>query len=409
MRRLAGFIGFFLVTVCLFIAPQAALAQTGTPTPAGPSGVSGVSTLTPVVMATPQGVSISTPYPLLVLGVGEVANLDLTLRANPSDVVKLVMKEQPQGWTVTFRGGGQIVEGAYVEAGVDTSVQMQIEQPQNVTAGSYNFVVQAVGKSGSSDLSITLTIKDKLPPKLTMTTDLPTLKGSPSTTFNYNLTLTNAGEDDLNVTMVADAPNNFTVNFSLTGQNVTSFPLNAHATKTINVALQPNADIPAGNYTAKITAQGGPASASLDLSAEVSGQATLALSTSDGLLSGQATLGQTTPIKIVLSNTGSASASQITMSASSPAGWKVDFSPTQVVEVPAGQQVEVNANITPSDQAIAGDYQVTFTASPAGGTSKSIDFRVTVVTSTLWGLVGILLIGVAVVVVAAAVLRFGRR
>ncbi len=401
MRRLAGFIGFFLILTCLFASPQAALAQTAAPT--------SVPVSTPAETALPQGVSISTPYPLLVLGIGEVANLDLTLRANPSDVIKLQMKEQPQDWTVTFRGGGQIVEGAYVEAGVDTSVQMQIEQPQNVAAGSYNFVVEATGKSGSADLSINLTIKDKLPPKLTMTTDLPTLKGSPTTTFNYSLTLTNAGEDDLNVTMAADASNNFTVNFSLTGQDVTSFPLSAHATKTINVSLQPGADLPAGNYTAKITAQGGLASASLDLSAEVTGQANLGLSTSDGLLSGKATLGQTTPIKIVLSNTGSASASQITMSASAPAGWKVDFSPAQVAEVPAGQQVEVNANITPTDQAIAGDYQVTITASPAGGASKSVDYRVTVVTSTLWGLVGVVLIAVAVVVVAAAVLRFGRR
>ncbi len=401
MRRLAGFIGFFFILTSLFASPQAVLAQTATPT--------SVPAPTPAEAQLPQGVSISTPYPLLVLGLGEVANLDLTLRANPSDVIKLQMKEQPQDWTVTFRGGGQIVEGAYVEAGVDTSVQMQIEQPQDVAAGSYNFVVEATGKSGSADLSITLTIKDKLPPKLTMTTDLPTLKGSPTTTFNYSLTLTNAGEDDLNVTMAADAPNNFTVNFSLTGQDVTSFPLSAHATKTINVSLQPGAELPAGNYTAKITAQGGLASASLDLSAEVTGQATLGLSTSDGLLSGKATLGQTTPIKIVLSNTGSASASQITMSASAPAGWKVDFSPAQVAEVPAGQQVEVNANITPTDQAIAGDYQVTITASPVGGASKSVDYRVTVVTSTLWGLVGVLLIAVAVVVVAAAVLRFGRR
>jgi uncharacterized membrane protein len=401
MRRLAGFIGIFLVIACLLIAPQAVEAQTSTPTP--------VPTAVPVVISAPQGVSISTPYPLLVLGVGEVANLDLTLRSNPSDVVKLQMKEQPQGWTITFRGGGQIVEGAYVEAGLDTSVQMQIEQPQNVAAGDYNFVVQAVGKSGSAELPLTLTVKEKLPPKLTMTTDLPTLKGSPTTTFSYNVTLTNEGEDDLNVTMSADAPNSFQVSFTLTGQDVTSFPLNAHATKSLSVSLKPNSDIPAGSYSAKITAQGGPASATLDLSAEVTGQATLSLSTSDGRLSGQATLGQTTPIQFILSNTGSASASQINLSSNAPAGWKVEFSPAQVAEVPAGQEVQITANITPTDQAVAGDYQVTLTASPADGSSKSVDFRITVVTSTLWGLVGLLLIAVAVGVVAAAVLRFGRR
>lgn len=44
-----------------------------------------------------------------------------------------------------------------------------------------------------------------------------------------------------------------------------------------------------------------------------------------------------------------------------------------------------------------------------GGVSKSADFRITVLTSTLWGVVGIALIAVAVMVVGLAVVRFGRR
>ena len=59
--------------------------------------------------------------------------------------------------------------------------------------------------------------------------------------------------------------------------------------------------------------------------------------------------------------------------------------------------------------AVAGDYMLTITARPQDGSSKSVDFRITVLTSTLWGVAGIGLIAVAVGVVALAVGRFGRR
>lgn len=51
---------------------------------------------------------------------------------------------------------------------------------------------------------------------------------------------------------------------------------------------------------------------------------------------------------------------------------------------------------------------VTLRAS-AGSASASADYRVTVQTSTLWGLVGIVLVALAVGVVGFAVSRYGRR
>jgi uncharacterized membrane protein len=97
------------------------------------------------------------------------------------------------------------------------------------------------------------------------------------------------------------------------------------------------------------------------------------------------------------------------MSATKPSGWSIEFDPKEIDEIPAGDQAEVTAKIRPAAKAVAGDYMVTIRASAEGGTSDSTDFRITVLTSTLWGVVGIALIAVAVGVVALAVLRFGRR
>jgi uncharacterized membrane protein len=65
--------------------------------------------------------------------------------------------------------------------------------------------------------------------------------------------------------------------------------------------------------------------------------------------------------------------------------------------------------LTPASRAIAGDYQTTIRAASAGGLSESANFRITVLTSTVWGAVGIGVIAVALLVVVFAVARFGRR
>ncbi len=71
--------------------------------------------------------------------------------------------------------------------------------------------------------------------------------------------------------------------------------------------------------------------------------------------------------------------------------------------------MEVKATIIPAEKAVAGDYMVTIKAKPIEGARETADFRITVTTSTLWGVAGIALVAVAVGVVAIAVTRFGRR
>jgi uncharacterized membrane protein len=52
---------------------------------------------------------------------------------------------------------------------------------------------------------------------------------------------------------------------------------------------------------------------------------------------------------------------------------------------------------------------VTTIRAAARGESASANFRVTVTTSTMWGIAGVGIIGVALLVMVGAVARFGRR
>ena len=57
---------------------------------------------------------------------------------------------------------------------------------------------------------------------------------------------------------------------------------------------------------------------------------------------------------------------------------------------------------------IAGDYVANINAN-GDGVSQSEEFRVTVNTSTIWGIVGLIVIAIAVIILVLAVLRYGRR
>jgi uncharacterized membrane protein len=95
------------------------------------------------------------------------------------------------------------------------------------------------------------------------------------------------------------------------------------------------------------------------------------------------------------------------MTASSPTGWKVEFD-TPSVTVPAGKEVQVVAHVTPSSDAIAGDYVTTFKATAPVATAEA-DVRVTIQTSLLWGIVGIGLIALVLIGLWWTFQRYGRR
>jgi len=393
MRRPWSIIPLLTLILSLLNVPAPAMAQAGQPSTPSPE------------------LTLFTSYPSLVIGMDESVNFVLKLRAETSpQTARLEMQEVPEGWTATFKGGGKIIQAAYVEPGNDVSVTLKLEPPSDVAAGTYHFVVIARSEEAKVTLPLEVTIKEKVPPRLSFKTDLPVLFGSRSTKFRFNVTLKNEGDEDLTVNLTAEAPDGFLVKFKTGGKEVTSLPLEANQSKRLDVEAQVFADIPAGEYPFTVRAQGNGVETSLTLTAKVTGTPDISVTAPDGRLSGRAYAGRETSFKIIVRNTGSAPAHGVKLSATEPAGWTVEFDPKEIPEIPAEHQVEVTVKIKPSDKAVAGDYMVTIRARPEESVAtEKVDFRITVLTSTLWGLVGVGLIAVAVIVVALAVMRFGRR
>jgi uncharacterized membrane protein len=359
----------------------------------------------------PGNLTISTAFPSMVVGIGETVTLNMDIHSASSQVVNLDLSNLPKDWTAEFRGDGRIIRSVYVVAGTPSTVELRVTPPDTVAAGTYDFNVVAKDASETSQFPVEFIVKDRAPARLTFETDYPTIRGGSDAAFTFSVNLKNEGDDDLSVSLVADAPKELAVTFKSSGKDITNLPtdIKAGSSERIDISAEPLTSLPVGTYPFKVTAQSDTVSADIQLTAEVIGQPDLTLTTSDGRLSGTAYLNRTNPIKLVLRNTGNSPAAGVKLSASAPAGWTVTLNPDTVVEVPAADQVEVTADVKPADNAISGDYIITFNAQPNESPSKSSDFRITVETSTLWGIVGIALIAVAVAIVGMAVTRFGRR
>jgi uncharacterized membrane protein len=359
-----------------------------------------------------QGLWLTTPFPELTAEAGSEITMTLRL-ANvglPPQRVSFDVSGLPQGWSWEIDGGGQAVGAAI--AGPDETVELTLEvtPPADADVGQYDFTVTGEADGQSLRLPIALRLTEAEPARLTLEPTLPALRGSVRSTFDFQVAITNEGRDDTVVNLLAQAPAGFEVTFKQRygSQELTSLPVAAGKTENITVSVSPAENTPAGQYPVLIRAASESATGDAQLLMDVTGRPTLSLSGPEGRLSGEAVAGEQRSFTFTLANTGTAAARSVSMSASPPSGWTVTFEPDEIDELQPGQRVEVSVGITPSDKAIAGDYVVPVRAN-GDGVSDNASFRVTVTTSTVWGIVGLGVIAAAVVVLAVAVTRYGRR
>ncbi|SON58404.1 NPCBM-associated, NEW3 domain of alpha-galactosidase [Hartmannibacter diazotrophicus] len=359
-----------------------------------------------------SGVWLTTPYPDITESLGAPFTIDFSLvnkDRSPSEYT-FSLDGLPDGWTYEIDGGGKKVAAAMVGPNDSRNLSLKLTPPADAKAGAYDITL--TGKSSGDTLSVPLKIAlaEPNPASLTIEPKLPALRGSAKSSFDYQLTLKNDSPADTVVNLAADAPAGFQTSFkeAYGSQELTSIPIKANSTKDIKLSVSPPQDADAGSYPVTVEARGDKASGTSQLELDVTGQPSLMLTGPGARLSGTAVAGKERSFKFTVSNAGTAPAEQVHLAANAPSGWEVDFAPKELPALAAGAKQEVEMRLTPSDKAIAGDYMVSV-RSNAKGASDHADFRVTVETSTLWGIAGVGVIGSALLVLALAVTRYGRR
>jgi uncharacterized membrane protein len=359
------------------------------------------------------GVFLTTRFPALTVKAGETATVDLSVHNYklPPQQLSVSVPEVASGWKATILGGGQPIGAVEVAPDAEERLQLRLEPPAGTGAGDYQFTVEAKGNGVDQKLPVTVTVGKEVPAKLKLTTNFPDLRGTATTAFKYRVTVTNDSGRDATINLSADAPKNFQATFTeaFGSQQLTSIPIEAGKSKDLDASLTLPRETPAGDYKLAVHAKTEQASADLDLKLTILGQPRIAVTGEGGRLSGDAYAGQDSQLTVVLRNDGSEAARDIELSATAPDGWKTTFDPKTVPSLAAGGSQDVKLSMSPSPRAIAGDYQMTVRASGTGGISESANFRITVLTSTLWGAIGIAIIAIALLVVVFAVARFGRR
>jgi uncharacterized membrane protein len=109
--------------------------------------------------------------------------------------------------------------------------------------------------------------------------------------------------------------------------------------------------IDAGHFPAKVTVAAEDATAQTEHARDVIGRPQRQVSGRDGLLSARAVAAQQNSVPIVVANTGSAPADNISLTASTPTGWKVTFEPASIDRLVPGKDAEIQA-LVPSDKSL---------------------------------------------------------
>ena len=366
-----------------------------------------ITGLSPVAAAT--SFKVTTPYPAVTVQPGNTVTFALDVAVPAPERVGLAVSGTPTGWTANLRGGGNIVNAVYAGGATAASVELSVTVPASATAGNSTLTVTASSEQGTIDLPVVVTVLGASGGGVTLTSDFPQLSGAPSSTFTYSVTLSNTGTQKQTYTLTGQGADGWTVSVhpSSNAQALTD-TVEGGATDTLSVTAQPPSTIAAGAYPIQVTATAGSQTANAALEADVTGTPALTLGTPNQVLNASVTAGSTGTISLVVSNTGSTVLQNVTVTASSPTGWTATFVPTSVATIQPGASATVTATVKPASDALAGDYDVTFTAT-SGSATANVDIRTTVDTSPLWGFIGIALIAFVIVGLAWVFRRFGRR
>jgi uncharacterized membrane protein len=384
-------LSLFVSVVCMLFAATAFAGD-------GPSSV--------------RGIYLTTNYPSITARPGATSNISLTLRNHGMAPARMALKVEnvPKGWKATILGGGQPVGAAMPATDDSVDLDLRIKIPADAATRTQTLTVTATGAGQHLSLPLDVALADKLPTKLSLKSKLPELKGSAQSSFDYEFTVKNDSGKDMLVSLAATAPKYFQTTFteSYGTQELSSVPIKAGGSKDIKLKVSPPNTVEPGDYPIAVQVSAGDAKASAKLKMEITGQPHLTLTGRKGLMSAHAEIDKATTVPLEVTNTGGAEATGVKVSGTTPSGWKIKFSPDTIDHLAPGKTKEIQATITPSSESLAGDYMVDLQAT-SQGQSVSADLRVSVVTSSMWGIIGAIIIAIAVLILVGAVARYGRR
>ncbi len=372
-----------------------------------------MSMAVPAMASEGPDLEMSTAYPGVTAKAGDSLGFDLDF-SNGSGAgadLALTVTDIPDGWDGYFQGGSSQISHVFVRSGDwESLASFQMTIPVEAEEGTYTVGLRASGDGLSSDLTLTLDVSEEELGSSSLTTEYPEQEGSSGTTFSFTSTIQNNTPSEQSYSLAANAPSGWVVAFKPSGEStqVASLTVPARSSQGMSIEITPPNNVEAGEYSIPISAISASETLDGELTVTVSGSYSLDLSTPSGLLSFDASANKQSAVTLRVTNTGNVDLQNVNLTSSAATGWTVEYSESSIDVLEAGATHEVTAYVTPSDEAMSGDYVVVLTASNSE-TSDQAEFRVSVKTETVWGVVGVALLVVIAVALWFIFRKFGRR
>jgi uncharacterized membrane protein len=369
-----------------------------------------------------RGISLRATYPHLVvpLDKSEVEfSLTLTNTGKTGEEVLLRVDSAPEGWGYQFRSiyPENMIGSIYLpsketdEDKAKQELRFRVLLPRNEIPGNYIFMIKAVTADNAieSPLSLTVSLTREIVSIETEEVDLTpesiVVRAEVGYNFEFVVHVNNRTEQDLTFDLETEVPPEWTVYIThgWREEKINTLMVQSEGTEDARLVVTPSPYQEPGKYPREyeviFRVKSGEFEDSVDLRAVITATYELILTTSQERpqLNVTATAGQETHITLLLVNNGSASLEDISFTSSKPDGWDIKFTPDKLDSLDAQSTREIDVSIKPGEKAIAGDYATILKANSQQG-SDSLDYRVTVETSTAWGWIGVI---IAIIVIAA--------
>ena len=360
------------------------------------------------------GLEIHTEYPGVTAKAGD--SLTFTIDMDNSGAAcdaSLSVASMPEGWEGYISGGSSDrITRIHVPNGTESaSATLHLEVPADAADGSYQVVLEAQGDNASYDsLTIYLDVDQLEVSQVDFSSEYPEQEGSAGTSFSFNATLINNSATEQSYSLSANAPEGWQVAFKPSGEStqVASITLEPAVSQGLTITVTPPNNVSAGEYTIPCSAISAGETLDMELSVTVTESYDLSLSTPDGRLSFDTVAGDESDVTLSITNNSNVAIENVNLTSSAPSGWNVSFDTPTIDVIEAGATVEVSAHVTPSSEALTGDYVVTMTAD-ASEVSDSAEFRVAVETSVIWGFAAVAIIVVLLAGIGYIFRKYGRR
>lgn len=363
------------------------------------------------------GLELSTDYPGITVKPGE--SLDIAINVDNAtgsgQDVDLSIGSLPEGWDGYLQGGSYEVNRVHARTGeAGAQVTLHLTIPDELEEGTYQARVDASAGEGISDsLTLSFAVNEVNAGQGTFSSEYPEQEGTSDTGFSFSTTLINNGLTSRSYSLSSNAPAGWQVTFTPSGESATvaGIEVDPSASQGLTVAVTPPAGVAAGEYEISLSAVSAEETLNTDLKVVITGTYGVSLGTPDGRLSFDAHAGQESDVTLNVTNTGNVDLQNVSLNSSLPSDWTVTYNDLEenVIEsIPAGSTVQVIAHVKPGSDAITGDYVASFTAQ-TDEASSTAEFRVSVKTGTLWGLVAVLIILAVAAGLGYVFHKYGRR